>query len=195
MPSWSARLHLGSPVPGPGPKSRARKSPPHGEDRIEDNTYHGQLLHGVPVIALAGTSAPSCPSHGRSYSNPFPSTLDSGKKEERLFVRNGDTLETLARVSTGLASKNHMATNGTAMRNGERDLVTGKCITCDSLVRWPRHLDLFRCTVCLMVNDLKRGAGLSREDREAESPRTAMPSSNPEVPRKGTMSPVATVIN
>lgn len=35
------------------------------------------------------------------------------------------------------------------------ELVTGKCATCGSLLRWPRHLNLFRCTVCLMVNQVK----------------------------------------
>lgn len=34
-------------------------------------------------------------------------------------------------------------------------LMTGKCATCGSLVRWPRHLHVFRCTACLMVNNLK----------------------------------------
>ena len=31
----------------------------------------------------------------------------------------------------------------------------GKCATCDSSVRWPQHLEVYRCTVCLMINDLK----------------------------------------
>lgn len=34
-------------------------------------------------------------------------------------------------------------------------LMTGKCATCGSLVRWPQHLHVFRCTACLMVNHLK----------------------------------------
>lgn len=37
----------------------------------------------------------------------------------------------------------------------EVEMTSGKCATCDCQVRWPRHLDVFRCTVCLMVNDLK----------------------------------------
>jgi E3 ubiquitin-protein ligase HECTD2 len=37
----------------------------------------------------------------------------------------------------------------------ESELITGKCATCDSLVRWPQRLDVYRCSVCLMVNDLK----------------------------------------
>ena len=197
MPYWPARLHLGSSAPGPSPKSRATKSPPDREDQVEDRTYQDQPLHGVPVIALAGTSSPSRPRHGRSYSHPFPSIFGSGKKAEKVFEINysSDALKALTEspfVSTGLASKDHMAANGTSLQNGEKDLVTGKCITCDSLVRWPRHLDVFRCTVCLMVNDLKTGAVLSTEDCEAEGAFTTTPSSNPVLPRKGTMSPMIT---
>lgn len=40
-------------------------------------------------------------------------------------------------------------------QQGNTGLITGKCATCGSLVRWPRHLHIFRCTVCLMVNHLK----------------------------------------
>ena len=89
-------------------------------------------------------------------------------------------------TSTGLASKDHMAANGIPLQNGEKHFVTGRCITCDSRVRWPRHLDVFRCTVCLMVNDLKLGAESSIGGREAESPITPTPSSSPDLPTKGT---------
>lgn len=197
MPSWPARLHLGSPAPGPGPKSRAPKSPPYRENHIEANTYHDQPLHGVPVIALTGASSPSRPNHGRSHSHPFPSIFGTGKKAEKIseIDCNDDALEALTEspsVSTGFASKDHMAADRTALQNGEKELVTGKCITCDSLVRWPRHLDVFRCTVCLMVNDLKPGAGSSTEGREIEGPITT-PFRIPDLSRKGTIDPLNAV--
>jgi len=37
----------------------------------------------------------------------------------------------------------------------DTDLTTGHCMTCDSMVRWPKDLKAFRCTICLMINDLK----------------------------------------
>ena len=196
MPSWPARLHLGSPALGSGPKSRAPKSPPYREDQVEENTYHDQPLHGVPVITLASASSPSRPSHGRSYSHPFPSIFGNGKKAEKIIdlEYNEDALETLTEsplVSTGLASKDHTAVNGIPLQNGEKDLVTGKCITCDSLVRWPRHLDVFRCTVCLMVNDLKPGAGSSVE---GEGQRTTTPASNADQSRKGITTPMIVIL-
>lgn len=50
-------------------------------------------------------------------------------------------------------NQNQSPGRGKAIENS--DLVTGKCGTCDSLVRWPRELLVFRCTVCLMINDLR----------------------------------------
>jgi hypothetical protein len=34
------------------------------------------------------------------------------------------------------------------------NLLTGRCMTCASMVRWPKDLSVFRCTVCLTINDL-----------------------------------------
>ena len=75
--------------------------------------------------------------------------------------------------------------NGGPSQYGEKDLVTGKCLTCDSLVRWPRQLDVFRCTVCLMVNDLKPATPLSVEVRSAEAPDHIEMSSKQWVSRRG----------
>ena len=91
-----------------------------------------------------------------------------------------ETLTESTFVSTRLASKDQVTANLIFTQNEEKEFVTGKCVTCDSLVRWPRHLDVFRCTVCLMVNDFKPGARLTIEGREAEGP-----SATPDLPRKG----------
>ena len=106
---------------------------------------------------------------------------------------NEDTLNKLNKTSLipiGLASKDQVATNGTCLQKGEKHFVTGKCSTCDSRVRWPRHLDMFRCTVCLMVNDLKPSGGLLTGGRDAESLVATAPPSGPDSPRKGTMNPM-----
>ena len=187
MPSWPARLHLGSPAPSPGSKSRASRSPSFREEHIEDNTYHDRPLHGVPVLASTKASSPSRPSHGRSNSHPFPAIFGSGRKAEKMTepVVIHEASETLAEhtfTSTRLASKDQVTANPTATQNEEKEFITGKCATCDSLVRWPRHLDIFRCSVCLMVNDLKPGARSTMEGREAEGS-----SAKPNLPRRGAM--------
>ena len=43
-----------------------------------------------------------------------------------------------------------------------KDMVAGRCMTCNTAVKWPKHLNVFRCTSCLMVNDLDAGAGAQR---------------------------------
>lgn len=104
-------------------------------------------------------------------------------------IVNEDALNKLNKtpvIPVGLASKDQMSSNGNYLQNAEISFVTGKCSTCDSRVRWPRHLDVFRCTVCLMVNDLKPSVGLLTGGREAESLVAATPPSCPNSPRTGT---------
>lgn len=201
MPSWPPRLHLGSPATGPRSKSKARgvKSPPYHEDQTGDKVYHDRPLHGVSITASTDTPSTSRPSHRRSYSHPFPSIFGSGKKAEKVSetVSNNGALRTSTEapfISTGRASKDHMAANGNSLQNGEKHFVTGKCVTCDSRVRWPRHLDVFRCTVCLMVNDLKPGAESLIGGREAEGPFNSTPSSSPDPHRKGTANPMVLML-
>ena len=62
-----------------------------------------------------------------------------------------DVLTSQKGLSPTVADKDMVA----VLPNRDKDLVTGRCATCDSLVRWPRRLSTFRCTVCLMVNDLE----------------------------------------
>ena len=201
MPSWPPRLYLGPPAPDPRSKSRARalKSPHCREDQIGENTYLDQPFHGVHVITLISSPSPSRPSHRRSYSHPFPSMFGNGKKAEKIpeNVFNEDTLNKLNKtllIPIGLTSKDQMSSNGNYLQNGEKDLVTGKCSTCDSRVRWPRHLDVFRCTVCLMVNDLKPSVGLLTGSREADGLGAAALPSDSDSPRKGTMNPMIMLV-
>lgn len=44
-----------------------------------------------------------------------------------------------------------------------KDFVTGTCMTCGSLMRWPKELGVFRCTICATINDL--------EDPRGETPK------------------------
>ncbi len=53
-----------------------------------------------------------------------------------------------------------------------KDFVTGTCMTCGSLVRWPRELLLFRCTICLTINDLEPNDAERKKDASQQTPRT-----------------------
>ncbi len=161
MPPWPARLHLGSPAPNhphPRPKSRGLRNLPH-QDQDFDSQCEDPPLLGVPVLASIDSTAPSPPEqrfrHGRSHSNPFTSLFGNGKKAEKAAdaeIQN-DTVDTLngpLLLSPGPQSKEHMAG-----ANGGPPQATGRCSTCDSTMKWPQHLDSFRCQVCLMINDMK----------------------------------------
>lgn len=37
---------------------------------------------------------------------------------------------------------------------GSKDFATGNCMTCGSLMRWPKDLKVFKCTICATINDL-----------------------------------------
>ncbi|KAK1986681.1 HECT-domain-containing protein [Colletotrichum cereale] len=93
---------------------------------------------------------PRRPTHSRSMSHPFPSLFSSKKK--RLGAAHDTDSDDDAPVMTkppGNSTHKRGGTNG-----GSRDFATGNCMTCGSLVRWPRELKVFKCTVCVTINDI-----------------------------------------
>ncbi|KAK5371282.1 putative E3 ubiquitin-protein ligase [Exophiala xenobiotica] len=94
--------------------------------------------------------------HNRSFSHPFPSLFGSKKSDKRHNTRGevditpGGSKD----IRQDEAKTKPSGAEGSAPR-GDRQPVTGKCITCDSTVRWPQGLKVFRCTTCLTINDLE----------------------------------------
>jgi len=89
-------------------------------------------------------------------SHPFPSLFSKKDKDGKGKQNAGfDSTDDEATISPSLA--HHTAHNPTAkqLKAPDSDLTTGPCMTCDSTVRWPKELNVFRCTVCLTINDLK----------------------------------------
>ena len=176
MPSWPSRLLPGSFTPSSPPSApdRARSdNSPNKKAHPELDPDFPVSLHGIPVLqqqqpshsaAVPSTSSPTrqASRHGRSTSHSFPSLFGSSKKVNKGAegILNAAGLQTvedrvLAAGNGILIDDPMMASCRGSPQYTEKDLVTGKCMTCDSNVRWPRHLDVFRCTVCLMINDLK----------------------------------------
>ncbi|KAI0008484.1 hypothetical protein F4779DRAFT_449085 [Xylariaceae sp. FL0662B] len=91
--------------------------------------------------------------HSRSMSNPFPS-LFSSKKKKNAGPSNEAFVDDDPLKSKPLPSLPQTATPR-RMPRGPVDFATGNCMTCAGLVRWPRDLQVFRCTICLTINDLK----------------------------------------
>ncbi|TAQ89128.1 hypothetical protein B7494_g2518 [Chlorociboria aeruginascens] len=165
MAHWTSRLlspnsrnegsSSGDTGTGPTPPGRPRGPSRITEDDILENAY------GIPTLPtpVRGTQSPRptrTTSHGRSMSHPFPS-LFTGKKKH-----SGDPTSTTGCEFT--EDSTHQTSSGRNLapsrstkppRVPDKDLMTGKCMTCDSMVRWPKELKVFRCTVCLTINDLK----------------------------------------
>ena len=197
MPPWPTRQGPGSPAadnPSSRPTSRALRNAPYQSQQIDN--YQDPPLLGVPILA-ANSIAPSRPAqrprHERSHSHPFPSIFGNGRRtggevEADLLDDILDDFYDSTRLSPGLASKDHMASaNVVPQPNAEQDLVTGRCSTCDSAIRWPRQVQTFRCTVCLMINDLKPVAGLPGTNRAPEAPNPSQTPAELVPTKKGTL--------
>ncbi|KAL8381052.1 hypothetical protein RB595_005376 [Gaeumannomyces hyphopodioides] len=123
--------------------------------------------------------------HGRSMSHPFPSLFSGMKKKKASrpaadaggsrFLDPGasdDDSDDLAPGPKPPAGQGHPKHGQTT---GSKDLTTGNCMTCGSLARWPKHLTVFRCTICVTVNDLRptelgsRPTGEPKHDRHGEN--------------------------
>ncbi|KAL8983135.1 MAG: hypothetical protein Q9205_002538 [Flavoplaca limonia] len=120
------------------------------------------------VSSPEGPTPPQNPTyssrHGRSLSHPLASLLGQGTNFDNRY-RNGSTS-----INTGAQNDDSVHypqadTNGGGQpdipRNASTpvfqgvELTSGKCATCSSSIKWPKRLTIFRCTICLMVNDLR----------------------------------------
>ena len=164
MPSWSSRfLSSSSATPSPTTIS-VNERPISPRTRAHNLHSTGTSARFNPPLVTTelspSSNAASRPHHGRSISHPFPSLFGNGKRTDRKV--DLDQLEAeldALNDDTGIVPGNEITRSSSEKEKSqphENDLVVGKCATCDSLVRWPRHLDVYRCSVCLMINDLKQ---------------------------------------
>jgi E3 ubiquitin-protein ligase HECTD2 len=165
MPPWSSRLLSPSsrnePIPNPYDTNLSSHTPARSrvtEANILGNADSIPSLPPPPHVShgAASTSRPTRTNgHGRSVSHPFPSLFAAKKKSPR----NGDVATGAGFESTDdettSPSRSNVHNSGAKLKGHDTDLMTGKCMTCDSMVRWPKELKVFRCTVCLTINDLK----------------------------------------
>lgn len=162
MPSWPPRVLSGSsPTTDHMPAIFSSSNQSfHNDDEHELQRFVEASLN---LSVTASSSSSECfhperhPRHGRSSSPHFlPSLADDRRK-----WTDEATIKTRGGILNGCESPQLTANTlsasirTTPTQQGNAELVTGKCATCGSLVRWPRHLNVFRCTVCLMVNHLK----------------------------------------
>ena len=108
--------------------------------------------------------------HSRSLSNPFPSPFHFGfgkkrnhKKHNFVDSDDDDDDDGDGDDSFGFGNTYSAAGGGSPKKGsrppqtggGDGPMITGRCATCSSLVRYPRHSMCFRCESCFMVNDLE----------------------------------------
>lgn len=116
------------------------------------------------------------PRHTRSMSHPFPSLFSSKKKKSGPITRADDDSESDSGGAAGPPPnmRGKLPPNrGHRNRSsaGSRDFVAGNCMTCASLVRWPRELHVFKCTICLTINDLQPIGRDREQDRDRDTAR------------------------
>ena len=101
-------------------------------------------------------SRPQRPSHTRSLSHPFPSIFSSRKKKQNKTTSgySGSESDDDGVPLTRSGRKLQQNMPKTIATTSHKDFATGTCMTCGSLVRWPRELAIFKCTICLTINDL-----------------------------------------
>jgi E3 ubiquitin-protein ligase HECTD2 len=149
MPTWPARFHSNpSPSSADAPHS-VPSSPPL-------NPAEKPTVRPPSPPTIAPPTPPSRRAHSRSISHPFPSLFGGSKKSDKrigreLFLDSTDD-EATQHVRGSRSNSPHKQSLRAPL---SEELVTGKCMTCDSTVRWPRTLKVFRCTICLMINDLE----------------------------------------
>jgi E3 ubiquitin-protein ligase HECTD2 len=87
-------------------------------------------------------------------SHPFPSLFAGRKKHHSDAAADFESTDDDS-ISPGPSKTSLLNPSVKQSKVPDKDLMTGKCMTCDSMVRWPKDLKVFRCTVCLTINDLK----------------------------------------
>lgn len=181
MPQWLPRTQSQRPS---GPESNA------GRGQLDINRPFPPLARtavdqDVPTLYPRRRAEQEATStrHTRSFSHPFPSffggVLNSRKSEKRNLKNKGsvELTDDDELTADGHSNQSSNTPSRNPSVNAAGELMTGRCMTCDSTVRWPRDLKVFRCTICLTVNDLEpnHAAGEKIKARTKKRPIQASP--------------------
>lgn len=160
MAPWPQRLNSNASTPHAQPtsaQSNPNKPLPPPPPSAAD--YEIPTLRPKPTQSNPGATPLN---HSRSFSHPFPSLFGGGRKSDKknlLKIDNKIYDTTDDDTSINGDSARHNSDGKSPSRNssqkGNKEPVTGKCMTCDSTVRWPQGLKVYRCTTCMTINDLE----------------------------------------
>ncbi|KAK6504707.1 putative E3 ubiquitin-protein ligase [Arthrobotrys musiformis] len=157
MPSWPTKLFAPS-------ASSSSHTPP------ERSTTPPRLYSIFPQL---DESVPTLYGHQRSKSHVPPGSAGAGS--------GGLTSGSGKGMPQG-GDKVDITPFGAVRRVGNGsvpEMKVGPCMTCASTVRWPSHLTVFRCTVCLGINDLVPFQKTVKTDEKGKGKQNTTPAPPP----------------
>ncbi|KAL9086561.1 MAG: hypothetical protein Q9159_004077 [Coniocarpon cinnabarinum] len=173
MPGWPSRLLPNN--AGGAPSSRRAHSP--------DSLYDGDFdLPDIPPSLQNTSRRPSAPLQDRYASSP-PRAISSGPRPRPHMHTGSDKISGGSRPRrpgpNGIEASSYPSTSDTSLHErgpsrtksgkgpvDDRNMDAGNCATCDTRVRWPKGVNEFRCSTCLMVNDFRPVQSRSRSPRD-----------------------------
>lgn len=97
-------------------------------------------------------------------SHPFPSLFSSKRKTAQKnpspddFDSDSDSDAEMLGLGPGSKQRRPTQPAGPSKVNGrpstDKDFASGNCMTCGAMSRWPKGLKVFKCTLCMTINDL-----------------------------------------
>jgi E3 ubiquitin-protein ligase HECTD2 len=136
---------------------------PSDPNVVEASQVPSDLIPTLPAENRAAPN-PRPSSHGRSMSHPFPSLFSSKRKVAPKnpspddFDSDSDSDAEMLGLGPGSKQKRPAQPAGPSKVNGrplmDKDFASGNCMTCGAMSRWPRGLKVFKCTLCMTINDL-----------------------------------------
>ncbi|KAM7220476.1 putative E3 ubiquitin-protein ligase [Rhypophila decipiens] len=175
MAPWPDRVDSHRPIDRSPPRQR-QQTATHNRDRrpypgsigrrFQNPTQTDELeaLHNLNLQGddssssdedLHPSSQPQRPGHTRSMSHPFPSLFSIKKKKSSNMPKKSSDSDPDEAPPVPDPSRPQTRGHRTGSSVGNKDFSTGNCMTCGSLVRWPKELYVFKCTICLTINDLR----------------------------------------
>jgi E3 ubiquitin-protein ligase HECTD2 len=134
----------------------------HNTSLDTPNTLSSRYDVSNPNVDAESSSSSDCETYPRKKTRPVQHTRSASHPFPALFGnrRGRQGSVNVAREDPDLSDndttmrRQSVQTHSRASTAGGRDFETGNCMTCGSLMRWPRDLKLFKCTICVTVNDL-----------------------------------------
>lgn len=160
MAPWPQRLNPNTATSsGPSSSAPSNANKPLPPAPLSAINFEIPTLRSNSQQTNSGTASLN---HSRSFSHPFPAFFGGGRKPDKKNATRAenniyDTTDDDTSINGDSARPNGNAKSPShkISQKGNKEPVTGKCMTCDSTVRWPQGLKVYRCTICMTINDLE----------------------------------------